>query len=171
MKKSGLTKAFALAAVFIFGGALGYHAGAATRPASSTVNDSAESATASCAGTVMPDGTVRAGFSPLTGTSLFTTLADAPGTYTEPEGDAFCRSSNANGHNDWRMPLKDELNVLWENRDKGRLYGTFNETGSYPAGWYWSSSPDGSHEWTQRFSDGSQDGSFKNSTSSLRCVR
>lgn len=44
--------------------------------------------------------------------------------------------------------------MRWENRNKGKLKGTFNETGSGPAGWYWSFSPYGGNGWTQRFSDG-----------------
>ena len=35
------------------------------------------------------------------------------------------------------MPTKEELNVLFNNRAE---IGGFNETGSDPAGWYWSSS-------------------------------
>jgi hypothetical protein len=65
-----------------------------------------------------------------------------------------------------------ELNALYQNRDKGSLKGTFNETGSDPAGWYWSSSPGISNTgWVQRFSDGNQNYGHRLSDSSLRCVR
>jgi hypothetical protein len=71
------------------------------------------------------------------------------------------------------VPSRGELDVLFENRHKGKLKGTFNETGSERAGWYWSSSPFGDllSGWAQRFSDGSQDYDFKLVDSSLRCVR
>jgi hypothetical protein len=80
----------------------------------------------------------------------------------------------AHGHHDFRVPSLSELSVLWENRDKGKLKGTFNETGSYPAGWYWSSSPyddDFLDAWAQRFSDGNQAHDYRYHVSSLRCVR
>ena len=48
-----------------------------------------------------------------------------------------------------------ELNQMYEARNEGALKGTFNTTGSDPAGWYWSSSQyDDSFAWAQRFSDG-----------------
>ena len=77
---------------------------------------------------------------------------------------------DAHGHQDWRVPTKGELKVLYNNR---AAIGGFDESGSVPAGWYWSSSHDfiDYGAWAQRFSDGSQYDSFKGSDSSLRCVR
>ena len=77
----------------------------------------------------------------------------------------------AHGHKDFRVPTKGELNVLYENRNKGKLKGTFNETGSAPAGWYWSSSQTYLTAWAQRFSDGHQSNDARIYYSSLRCVR
>ena len=75
----------------------------------------------------------------------------------------------AHGHDDWRVPTKDELNVLFNNRV---AIAGFNLTGSFPAGWYWSSSQDdGWYAWDQRFSDGYQGYSGKGLRSSVRCVR
>lgn len=74
----------------------------------------------------------------------------------------------------WRVPTKGELNVLYNNR---ATIAGFNESGSHPAGWYWSSSHYCNDAWDQRFSDGSQgyddgdDDYRKGSDSSLRCVR
>jgi hypothetical protein len=71
---------------------------------------------------------------------------------------------------DWRVPTKDELNVLFNNRAE---IGRFNVTGA-PSGWYWSSTRcfiflwDA---WDQRFNDGYQTYDNKDVPSSLRCVR
>jgi hypothetical protein len=60
------------------------------------------------------------------------------------------------------MPTEDELNVLYENRNKGKLKGTFNETGSTPAGRYWSSSQfPNLYTRSKRFSDGTQNNLFQ----------
>ena len=39
----------------------------------------------------------------------------------------------------WRVPTKEELDLMYGNRDK--IKG-LNLTGSFPAGWYWSGTPD-----------------------------
>src|SRR5712692_4294675 len=105
-------------------------------------------------GRTLPDGTVYAGISPDTSKPIYTTPADAPSTHTFDEADAYCSMLNSHGHKDWRVPTKSELNVLFNHR---AAIGGFNVTGSYPGGWYGSSSQNGSHyAWGQRFSDGSQ---------------
>jgi hypothetical protein len=120
----------------------------------------------------MADGTVFAGISPDTNKPMYVAPEDAPGTYTFNEAAKYAKNLDAHGHHDFHAPSKGELDVLWENRNKGKLKGTFNETGSYPAGWYWSSSQDGSnYAWSQCFSGGSQDSVNKSDVSSLRCVR
>jgi hypothetical protein len=71
-----------------------------------------------------------------------------------------------------RVPSRKELDQIQAAMDKGALKGTFNVNGSYPGGWYWSSSQnDNDHVWAQRFSDGYQYKGFKSGDSSLRCVR
>jgi hypothetical protein len=71
-----------------------------------------------------------------------------------------------------RVPSKEELDQLYEAQDKGALKGTFNVTGSYPAGWYWSSRANiFDYAWAQRFSDGFQVNYDKRNDSSLRLVR
>src|SRR5260370_18906942 len=98
--------------------------------------------------------------------------ADAPLTMKWKQAMEFAAKLDEHGHNDWRVPTKGELNVLWENRNEGALKGTFNVTGSYPAGWYWSSSQyDVDDAWDQRFSDGGQLSLFKDFDSSLRWLR
>ncbi len=72
-----------------------------------------------------------------------------------------------------RVPSREELDQIYEARDKGALRGTFNVTGSTPADWYWSSHDRADYfiVWGQRFSDGLQGYYGKTVDSSLRCVR
>ena len=135
-------------------------------------NDAAKPKTAIEIGDEMEDGTIYAGISPDTHKPMYATPADAPGTYTFNEAAKYASRLDAHGRHDFHVPSSGELNVLWENRNQGKLKGTFNETGSDPAGWYWSSSPYYyGNGWTQRFSDGGQNGNGRDIVSSLRCVR
>jgi hypothetical protein len=124
-------------------------------------------------GAVMPDGTIFAGISPDTSKPMYATPADAPLTMKFNEAAAYAKKLNAEkylGHDDWRVPTKDELNVLFNNR---AAVGGFNVHGSDAAGWYWSgwSPNDGWRAWIQRFSDGCQYRNPEDSHSSVRCVR
>ena len=117
----------------------------------------------------MPDGTVFAGISPDTKKKMYATPADASLTMTFNEATEYAAKLDAHGHQDWRLPTKAEMNVLFNNR---AAIGGFNVSGSYPAGWYWSASPGyiwGA--WGQRFSDGYQYYTFKDNHSAVRCVR
>jgi hypothetical protein len=114
------------------------------------------------------DGTIYAGISPDTGKAMYATAKDAPLTYTFNQARKHAEKLDAHGHQDWRVPTKGELNVLFQHRAG---IGGFNETGSYPAGWYWSSSQYNYDAWAQRFSDGDQDYHDEGYVSSLRCVR
>src|SRR5712691_7330547 len=87
----------------------------------------------------MPDGTVYAGISPATNEPMYATPNDAPLTYTFNQAQKYAAKLDAHGHHDWRVPTKGELNVLFQNR---AAIGGFDESGSDPAGWYWSSSQD-----------------------------
>jgi hypothetical protein len=119
-----------------------------------------------------PDGTVYAGISPYTGNAMYTTPRDAPGTYTFNEAAQYAKNLSAHDHHDFRVPTTGELNVLFENRNKGKLRGTFNETASYPVGWYWSSTPSLSYLASpHRLSDGGQYDLSRDGGSSLRLVR
>jgi hypothetical protein len=109
-------------------------------------------------GDTMPDGTVYAGVSPETGKPMYATPKDAPLIYTFNQAQKCAATLDAHGHNDWQVPTKGELDVIWQNRNEGKLKGTFNVTGTNPAGWYWSSSQGVITAWTQRFRDGTQDG-------------
>ena len=173
MKKSGLVAAFALAAAFVLGGGVGYVAGHA--------NAGSEAATGFRIGSTMPDGTIYAGYQPEIIRPMYTTPVDAPGTYTWDEAAAYCSSyeQGISGGNIWHLPTDGELNVLFANR---AAIGGFNETGSFPAGFYWSSLPTGvmgtgsdnaqiETALDARFSNGFQSIDDKRFAISLRCVR
>jgi hypothetical protein len=121
-------------------------------------------------GEVMPDGTIYAGISPESGQAMFTTAADAPATFNFFEAQEYAAKLNARGHLDWRVPTTGELNVLYHNR---AFIGGFEESGSDPGGWYWSSSQyDYNTAWAQLFRDGHQFClNLKDTDSSVRCVR
>lgn len=125
-------------------------------------------------GDKMEDGTIYAGISPDTGEALYVMPQDSPGTLKWKAAMKYAAGLDAAGLIDWRLPTKAELNVLYENRDKGALKGTFNETGSYPAGWYWSSTEPSllrGPAWPQRFSDGCSVWHSKGNDFSVRAVR
>ena len=119
-----------------------------------------------------PDGTVYAGISPDTGKKMFALPANAPSTFTFDEAQKYADRTNAqktSGHDDWRLPTKNELNVLFNNV---AAIGGFNANSSGPAGWYRSASSDDDWSaWCQRFSDGVQVGNLKGGLSSVRLVR
>ncbi len=69
------------------------------------------------------------------------------------------------GYNDWFLPSKDELNLMYTNLHQ-------NKKGSFDSTWYWSSSEDkSSYAWTQNFDDGEQDYYPRNTGMSVRPIR
>jgi len=120
-------------------------------------------------GDKMPDGTVFAGISPDTNKKMYAAPADAPLTMAFYEATEYAAKLEAHGHQDWRVPTKGELGVLFNNH---AAIGGINVTGSFPAGWYWSAPHANEiYAWGQRFSDGRQDYYLKGSRSAVRCVR
>ncbi len=75
------------------------------------------------------------------------------------------------GKDGWRLPTVDELNLIFKNKEQ---FKGLDLTGSYPSGWYWSSSP-GSYcdvfARVQRLSDGYQLSDSKSNGLSVRLVR
>src|SRR5205085_1858397 len=67
-------------------------------------------------GDSMPDGTVHAGTSPDTHRPMYTTPADVPFTWMFDEAQRFAREFTGYGHKDWRVPTKNELKALFNNR-------------------------------------------------------
>ena len=119
----------------------------------------------------MEDDTIYAGVSPDTGKPMYALPADATMTMRWREAMDYAAGLHAHGHKDWKLPSEAELDVLYQNRDKGALKGTFNTSGSFIAGWYWSSTehPDGA--WVERFSDGNRGWGWKGNDASVRPVR
>jgi len=76
-----------------------------------------------------------------------------------------CVAINFDGSNDWFLPNKDELNLMYKNLKQKGLGGFSNN-------WYWSSSQfSNSSAWVQNFSNGSQNNFGKNNTCSVRAIR
>jgi TolB-like protein len=75
------------------------------------------------------------------------------------------RNYKGGGYSDWRLPTKDELNLIYKNLRAKHI-------GSLGDSWHWSSSENGSSlAWEQRFSDGRQGTNSKANTDSVRAVR
>jgi hypothetical protein len=58
--------------------------------------------------------------------------------YAVVVGSKHVATLNPHGHEDWRLPTKVELDVLFNNR---AAIGGFEPGGAYPKAWYWWSSP------------------------------
>jgi len=115
-------------------------------------------------GDEMEDGTILAGY--YEGKPLYATPRDAPAPYSFNQAAEYAKKLDAHGHHDFHVPSEGELNILWDNRDKGKLKGTFH----YAT--YWSSSQFYyTNAWVQRFSDGNQHSFCRGDGAYLRCVR
>jgi hypothetical protein len=111
-------------------------------------------------------GWIYAGISKTTHEPFYVAPKDS-GVFKWNEAMAFAANEGS------RLPSKEELDQLYDAKDKGSLKGTFNVTGSDSAGWYWSSRDLNYYDfaWAQRFSDGHQNYYPKDYDASLRCVR
>jgi hypothetical protein len=79
-----------------------------------------------------------------------------------------CQEYRQGGYNDWFLPSKDELNLMYQNLKQKGL-------GGFSSAEYWSSSQLGA-DWQniascQRFSDGYQLNRTKTDTLSVRAIR
>jgi hypothetical protein len=127
------------------------------------------SATAPGIGDAVSDGSIYGGVSPDTGRPMYTMPKDSGLCGVWRRAMDYAAGLDAHGHKDWRAPTTAELKVLFTNR---AAIGNFDETGSYPGGWYWSSTQRyGYGAWAQRFSGGGQGGHHEIGAASLRCVR
>jgi hypothetical protein len=76
-----------------------------------------------------------------------------------------CKDLSLNGYNDWFLPSKDELNLMYQNLKKAGI-GGFADDG------YWSSSETSSNDaWGQGFDNGAQHDTNKNYSLRVRAVR
>jgi len=90
-------------------------------------------------------------------------MAQGAGSYAA----ALCDSLVIGSYDDWFLPSKDELNLMYSSLKKAGL-------GSFGVGWFWSSSQgsDRSYAWGQDFSDGQKvDYINKNDKYAVRAVR
>lgn len=125
-------------------------------------------------GALMPDGTVYAGVSPDTGKPMYAAAQDVTMEQAAAAQDAYRGKISLHGHNDWRVPSKEELNTLFQNRNKGALKGSFNQAAGDDGSHYWSSleADDGSDDsWEQDFSTGEQSCAYAYGEASVRFVR
>jgi len=101
------------------------------------------------------------------------TLADG----NHPATD-FCRSLQIGEHNDWYLPSRDELAMMYRNLGPNKK-GTpelfrAGAAEAFENRWYWSSTEHASysfHAWSVNFSGGYQDGSGKSYGAGVRAGR
>jgi hypothetical protein len=79
----------------------------------------------------MPDGTIFAGISPALGRRIFVAPQDASVAMKWKAAQLYALDLDAHGHQDWKVPSREELELLYRNRNKGALKGTFNARGRY----------------------------------------
>jgi hypothetical protein len=87
------------------------------------------------------------------------------GSYSWSQAISAARNYQGGGYSDWRLPTKDELNLVYQNL-RAKNIGNLGDT------LHWSSSEyNSSGAWGQDFSDGSQDYNYKTYSYSVRAVR
>ena len=91
-----------------------------------------------------------------------------PSLVTWDTGVSLCKNSIVGGYTDWRLPTKDELAMMYQNKDV--IGGFVNSNYNYPD--YWSSTEYGATDaWTQNFYNGFQHNYLKNFSYRVRAVR
>jgi len=92
---------------------------------------------------------------------------DLPSNYTWEQAMDACKNLEENGFDNWVLPTKEVLHLMYEN-----LYLNGNKGGFTLFG-YWSSSDNGDYAWTQYFTTGDPESynykDYPNATA--RCVR
>jgi hypothetical protein len=98
---------------------------------------------------------------------MYALPADAPLTMKWKQAMKYAANFEGHGHpkDTFRVPTQSELIVLFESRAR---IGGFNESGAYPAGWYWSSKGNGADFAWQSFEDGEQGWSRKDNVLSFQ---
>lgn len=120
-------------------------------------------------GDAMKDGTIYAGVSPDTGKRMYAAPADAPIAMDFNAAAQYAKNLQVGNKKDFRVPTKNELNVLFENKEKGALKGSFNAAGIYGTSTPYPITDLFAYE--QYFRGGAVTYDFKYLPNSIRCVR
>lgn len=129
-------------------------------------------------GEKLEDGTIYLGFH--NGRDWYATEQDAKDssgrklTMNFNQAADYAKNLNLHGHNDWQVPDKEMLNIMYQNKHTGAFRGTYDESGSFTAGYYWSSTELRVHSdvaWRQRFVGGHGGWFGTDDAVSVRCVR
>ena len=100
--------------------------------------------------------------------------ADIVSVCADPNSAAWlCDKLIQNSYDDWYLPSKVELDLLYQNQMEVNETALENDGDSFTNGnRYWSSSQDLSNTaWIQLFSTGQQDGVLKDTEHSVRAIR
>lgn len=110
----------------------------------------------------MTDETVFVGM--VEGKPLYAMPHDLPELHVWQQAKTQAAAQTFGGHQDWRIPTKSELRMLYKN--KRRISGLATS-------WYWSSSecPSKAFAWGENFYSGYQEILFKQCKTRVRCVR
>ena len=92
-------------------------------------------------------------------------VSNTLGEYNQKNAMQIARDYKGGGFSDWRLPSKDELNLIYQNLQKSGLV-------NIGSGRFWSSSDAGGiNGWVQRFRDGAQDFVPKLAVNGVRAIR
>lgn len=109
--------------------------------------------------------TISTGYtSKITGRTNSAALAALSNADSPYEAAVACEGLTSDGHSDWYLPAKNELSIIYSNKD---AIGNFSV-----ANYYWSSTEVNiSSAYYQNFSNGSQYSGLKRGTYLARCAR
>ena len=83
-----------------------------------------------------------------------------------------CDKLDQNDFSDWFLPSKEELNVLYQNRDKVNETSLVNSGSVLEVTEYWSSSHENLNRvWIQSFNAGNQSGDSEDAMNNVRAIR
>jgi hypothetical protein len=105
------------------------------------------------------------------GTGQANTRAIINSQNTGSDAAKLCDDLVLNGYDDWYLPSKDELNLMYQNIGQGAS-GALKNRGGFASNYYWSSSDyDGYNAWYQNLLSGTQNKGNKDGTLYVRAVR